>query len=111
MQKNSVRFFANEGRKFTTVCEVIEKDEEKVRSRSKLSTLAGLVLDGQLSAKEAAAKASVSVSYFESYKQGFVEGQHLLAKTILLLRNGHTEKELLDQDIDKHTIDLAMTLK
>lgn len=93
------------------MCEVIEKDEEKVRSRSKLSTLAGLVLDGQLSAKEAAAKASVSVSYFESYKQGFVEGQHLLAKTILLLRNGHTEKELLDQDIDKHTIDLAMTLK
>ena len=91
------------------MCEVIEKDEEKVRS--KLSKLASLVLNGQLSTKEAAAKASVSVSYFESYKQGFVEGQHLLAKTILLLRNGHTEKELLDQDIDKHTIDLAMTLK
>ena len=42
--------------------------------KSKLSTLASLVLNDQLSTKEAAAKASVSVSYFESYKQGFVEG-------------------------------------
>lgn len=54
--------------------EVIAKNKEKVRRDSKLSKLVSLVLDGQLSTKEAAAKASVSVSYFESYKQGFVEG-------------------------------------
>lgn len=106
-----MRFFANEEREFTIMCEVMEKDEEKVRSRSKLSTLVSLVLNGQLSAKDAAAKASVSVSYFEAYKQEFVEGQRLLAKTILLLRDGYTEKELLDQGIDENTIDLAMTLK
>ena len=75
----------NEERSFTTMCEVIEKDEEKVRSRSKLSTLAGLVLDGQLSAKDATAKASVSVSYFEAYKQGFVEGA--LQKGIQIYHN------------------------
>ena len=103
--------FKNEERKFTTVCEVIEKDEEKVRSRSKLSKLASLVLNGQLSTKEAAAKASVSVSYFEAYKQGFAEGQRLLAKTILLLRDGYTEKELLDQGIDENTIALANSVK
>lgn len=43
--------------------------------------------------------------------EGRAEGQNLLAKAIRLLRNGHTEKELLNQGIDKHTIDLAMTLK
>lgn len=43
--------------------------------------------------------------------EGRAEGQSLLAKTVRLLRDGHTEKELLDQGIDKYTIDLAMTLK
>lgn len=32
-----MRFFANEEREFTIMCEVMEKAEEKVRSRSKLS--------------------------------------------------------------------------
>lgn len=58
-----MRFFANEEREFTIMCEVMEKAEEKVRSRSKLSTLAGLVLDGQISTKDAAAKASVKKKY------------------------------------------------
>ena len=47
----------------------------------------------------------------EGKAEGRTEGQNLLAKTVRLLRDGHTEKELLDQGIDKHTIDLAMTLK
>ena len=41
----------------------------------------------------------------------YTEGQNLLVKTIQLLRDGYTEKELLDQGIDKQTIDLAMTVK
>lgn len=47
----------------------------------------------------------------EGRAEGRIEGQSLLAKTVRLLRDGHTEKELLDQGIDKYTIDLAMTLK
>ena len=44
-------------------------------------------------------------------KEGRAEGQNLLVKTVQMLRDGHTEKELLDQGIDKHTIDLAMAIK
>lgn len=43
--------------------------------------------------------------------RGRAEGQSILVKTIQLLRDGYTEKELLDQGIDKQTIDLAMTVK
>ncbi len=32
-------------------------------------------------------------------------------KSVQMLRDGQTEKELLDQGIDKHTIDLAMAIK
>lgn len=44
-------------------------------------------------------------------KEGRAEGQNLLVKTVQMLRDGQTEKELLDQGIDKHTIDLAMAIK
>ena len=49
--------------------------------------------------------------FAEGRAEGRIEGQSLLVKTIQLLRNGHTEKELLDQGIDKQTIDLAMTIR
>lgn len=47
----------------------------------------------------------------EGEARGRKEGQNLLVKAVQLLHDGHTEQELLDQGIDKQTIDLAMTIK
>ena len=93
------------------MCEIIEKN----RIENKLSTLVSLVLDGQLSTKDAAAKASVSISYFEAYKQGFAKGRAeeraLFAKVIDRVKKGDSPEQIIASGAPKEVVDIVMTIK
>lgn len=43
--------------------------------------------------------------------QGITEGQNELVKAINMLRNGHTDEEILENGVSKNTLDLAKTVR
>lgn len=77
--------------------------------------MVNLVLNGQLSTKDAAAKASVSVSYFETYKQEFAKGRAeeraLFAKVIDRVKRGDSPEQIIASGAPKEVIDIVMTIK